>query len=228
MKTIIVTGTPGTGKTTIAKKLAKKLNYYYIDANKIISKYKLSEGYDRKRRTKIVDVKKLNKFLINYIKQLKKQNFDFFKNKKYMESALSSNVKNQRFLSMIENRFAIYRQARSTRTLTKSHIKKIINNKKLNKKNKQRFNGVIIDSHLSHYLPKKYVDFCVVTKCDIKELNKRLKRKKFHKSKIQENLQAEIFYICHTESMKRKHKVIVVDTTKGFKINNIAKQLGIK
>ena len=164
MKVICVTGTPGTGKTTIAKKLAKKLDFYYLDVNESIKKHKLSEGYDKIRKTRIVNIKKLNRFLINYIKQ--------FKN--------------------------------------------------LNKK----FNGIVIDSHLSHYLPKKYVDFCIITKCAIKELSRRLKNKKYHQNKIQENLQAEIFDICYNEAVERKHKVTVVDTTKGFNMNKILKQLG--
>ena len=42
MKVIIISGTPGTGKTTLAKKLAKKLDFEYIDINKIIKKYGLS------------------------------------------------------------------------------------------------------------------------------------------------------------------------------------------
>lgn len=38
---IAITGIPGVGKTTIAKALAKKLGYQYIDLNKlIIEKYK--------------------------------------------------------------------------------------------------------------------------------------------------------------------------------------------
>ena len=161
MKTIIITGTPSTGKTTLSKKLTKRLNFYYMDVSKIISKYKLSEGYDKKRKTKIVDVKKSNKFLILEIKNFKK------KNKKYR--------------------------------------------------------GLIIDSHLSHYLPRKYVDLCIITKCDIKELNKRLKKKKYHKEKIQENLQAEIFDICYNEALERKHKIFIVDTSKTKK--SIAKLL---
>ena len=193
MKTIIVTGTPGTGKTNLAKKLAKKLNYMHADVDKLISKYKLYEGYDRKRRTKIVDTNKLNRFLIRYIIFFKKNNisFDSFSNKKIIESALLT-------------------KARSTKTLKNLNIKKYLNTKiKLNKK----YKGIIIDSHISHHLPRKYVDLCIVLKCGIKELNKRLKRKKFHKSKIQENLQAEIFDICHNEAMKMKHKILLIDAT---------------
>ncbi len=170
MKTILVTGTPGTGKTAISKKLAAKLNYYYLDVNKLISKYKLSEGYDKKRKTKIVDINKLNKKLIKKIK-----------------------------------------------TLTKKFI---------NEKSNKKIKGIIIDSHLSHYLPKRYVDFCIVTKCDIKELSKRLKKKKFNKNKIQENLQAEIFDMCLNEARTRRHKIIIIDTTKGFNIDNIIHRMG--
>ena len=189
MKVLCVTGTPGTGKTKIAKKLAKRLDFYYIDVNKLISKNKLSEGYDKKRKTKIVDINKLNKVVIDIIKQIKKVN----------ESAPMS-------------------RARSTRTLTNLNIKKITLNKK--------YNGIIIDSHLSHYLPKRYIDMCIVTKCGIKELNKRLKRKKFHKDKIRENLQAEIFDVCYNEALEKKHKVIMIDTTKSFNISSVAKHMG--
>ena len=164
MKIIIISGTPGTGKTTLSKKLSKVMDFYYLDVNKLISKHKLSEGYDRKRKTKVIDVNKLNKKLILEIKNFKKQN--------------------------------------------------------------KKYNGIIIDSHLSHYIPRKYVDFCIVTKCDIKELNKRLKNKKFHQSKIKENLEAEIFDICYNEAKQGKHNIIVVDTTKHFNMNDLIHKLG--
>ena len=164
MKIIIVTGVPGTGKTTLSKLLAKKLNFYYLDVNKLISRYKLSEGYDKKRRAKIIDTNKLNNKLIAEIKNFKRQN--------------------------------------------------------------EKYKGIIIDSHLSHYLPRKYADFCIVTKCDIKELNKRLKKKKFHESKIKENIEAEIFDVCFNEAKHKKHNIIVINTTKPFNINDLTRKLG--
>ena len=161
MRVIIVTGTPGTGKTTLAKKLSKKLDFHYLDANEIIKEYDISEGYDKKRDTNIIDTKKLNLAL----------------------------------------------------------IKEINNHKKIE-------NGIIIDSHLSHYLPRRHVDVCIVTKCDLKELENRLRNEKYSKSKIRENMDAEIFDICLSEAKERGHKVLVVDTTKGINIDNISRKVG--
>jgi len=116
MKAIIITGSVGTGKTTLAKKLAKENNLIYIDVNKLIKQQNLSEGFDKKRDCEIIDARKLNDILIKKIKSSKKQ--------------------------------------------------------------------LIIDSHLSHYLPKKYVEKCIVCKCSLKELKKRLQKRKYAKKKI--------------------------------------------
>ena len=56
VKILIVTGSPGTGKTTVAKRMAKKLKADYIDVNEIIDKYNLAVGYDKERKSKIIDV----------------------------------------------------------------------------------------------------------------------------------------------------------------------------
>ena len=162
MKIIIVTGTPGTGKTLLSRKLASKLNFHYIDANRMIRKYKLSEGYDKKRNTKIVDATKLNKTLIMEISNFKKD-----------------------------------------------------------KKTK----GIIIDSHLSHYLPKKYADLCIVTKSSLKTLEERLKKRKYTKSKIRENLDAEIFDVCLNEAKEKGHNMLVFDTTEGISISKICNKI---
>ena len=153
---IIVSGTPGTGKTTIAKKLAEKLCLSYIDVSQLIKKHSLAESYDRKRKTKIVDVKKLNKILIPLIKE---------------------------------------------------------------------DNNLIIDGHLSHYLPKKYVDLAIITKCSLKKLEKRLKKRNYSALKIRENLDAEIFDICNIEAEEQKHNILVVDTTKRVDIKELANKI---
>ena len=103
MEVIIISGCPGTGKTTIAKKIAQEKEYKYIDVNKIIEENKLNEKYDKERDTNVIDIDKLNKVLIKLIETEKSP-------------------------------------------------------------------GLVIDSHLSHHLPKKYVDRCIITKCNLKEL----------------------------------------------------------
>jgi len=175
MKVIIVTGSVGSGKTTLSRKLAKKLSFNYISVNKVIKDNKLSSGFDKKRKCKVIDVKKLNEVLISLIRNYEK-------------------------------------------------IIKSIEKNSLNKKIKK---GIVIDSHLSHYLPKKYVDLCIVTKCDIKKLSKRLKKRGYNKSKVKENVECEIFDVCLNEAKSKKHKVVVVYTTKGIK-NKIFNPFGNK
>ena len=153
MKVICVSGTPCTGKSTLAKKIAKKFRYKYIDVKKIIADGKLNKEYDRKRKCYIIDVKRLNNLLVNLIKDSKE--------------------------------------------------------------------NLIIDSHLSHYLPSKYVDLCIITKCDLKILEKRLKKRKYNKTKIRENLDSEIFDVCLNEAKENKHKIKIVDTSKGVNIDKI-------
>ena len=141
---IIVSGTPGTGKTDFAKKLAKEKNLKYIDVNHLVKQHNLSEGYDKEKDTELIDIEKLNKVLIELI---------------------------------------------------------------------EKDDNLVIDSHLSHYLPKKYVDKCYITKCDLKELKKRLEKRDYSEQKIRENLDAEIFDTCRIEALEVGHDVEVVDTS---------------
>lgn len=152
MKTIIISGTPGTGKTELAKALAKKLSYKYVDVNKLIKENNLSDGYDKKKECEIVDTEKLSKFLIDFIKKSKQ--------------------------------------------------------------------NLVIDSHLAHYIPEKYADLCIITKCGLKGLKKRLEKKRYNKAKIRENLDSEIFEICLNEAIEKGHTILIIDTT-GKKINQI-------
>jgi len=102
---------------------------------------------------------------------------------------------------------------------TKKLNKEILKELKKVKANKPK--GVIIDSHLSHYLPSKYVDLCYVTKCSLKTLEKRLKKKKYSKDKIRENLDCEIFDVCLNEALEKRHKIKIVETDKKIIFNEI-------
>jgi adenylate kinase len=69
---IYITGTPGTGKTSIAKCLSKKLNLDFLEVNDLIIKEGLYLGYDINRDTLIVDDEKLSKRLTHKLNSVDK------------------------------------------------------------------------------------------------------------------------------------------------------------
>ena len=79
-------------------------------------------------------------------------------------------------------------------------------------KTKDSVKGLVIDSHLSHYLPKEYVDTCIITKCNLKLLKKRLEERGYSKNKVRENLDVEIFDTCRLEALEAGHKVKIIET----------------
>jgi adenylate kinase len=62
-KAILVTGTPGVGKTTVAHKLASKLDAHYVSITELIKKQQLIAGIDENRQTLVADTKKVSKQL---------------------------------------------------------------------------------------------------------------------------------------------------------------------
>ena len=170
MKVLIVTGTPGTGKTTLAKELAKEKKFLYLDGKEVIKNAKLDKKYDKKRDCAIIDERKFAAELIKIIENVKKNNKE------------------------------------KTDIIDKT-------NKIKNTQKNEKIKGIIIDSHLSHFLPKKYVDLCIVTKTELKTLQKRLLKRKYSKEKIRENLDAEIFDVCLEEAKEQGHKIKIVWTT---------------
>jgi len=62
-KIIFITGTPGTGKSALGKKLSRSLTFNYVDVNELIRANKWHEGYDHSKRTYIVDEKKASQKL---------------------------------------------------------------------------------------------------------------------------------------------------------------------
>jgi len=52
----VVTGTPGTGKTTFARMLTRELRGEYLSLGNYVTKHRLFRCIDKKRRTKVVDI----------------------------------------------------------------------------------------------------------------------------------------------------------------------------
>ena len=146
---IAITGTPGTGKSTFTKLLAKRINAIVLNGNEIIEKYSLQEGFDKRRDCNIVDAKKFGKACI----------------KEYLV----------------------------LRRLYKGH-------------------DMIIDSHLSHHIPKHYVSLCIVCRAKLSTLKKRLSKRRYKKQKILENMDAEIFEVCLQEAKDFGHRIIEYDS----------------
>ncbi len=89
-------------------------------------------------------------------------------------------------------------------------VKKL--NKALIKLIKESKENLVMDGHLSHYLPKEYVSNVVILKCDLKKLRNRLKKRGYSEKKIRENLEAEIFDVCYEEAKELGHKIEVIES----------------
>ena len=61
---ILLSGTPGTGKTTVSKILAKKINFKILEINEILDNDIIIK---KERDTRIVDIEKLNKKIMKII-----------------------------------------------------------------------------------------------------------------------------------------------------------------
>lgn len=193
MKVICVTGSVGSGKTTAAKEIATKKGYLYIDVNKVVCSFSLIEGYDNERECKVVDAKRLSGAVRKLIWEIRKHaggegNMD------------ASHIRHGR------GKKALRVDLRSI--IGASQLKKI---KTLSK-------GMVIDSHMSHHLPKGIADACIVTKCGLKQLERRLKNRGYSDEKARENLDCEIFDVCRMEATENGHNVLVINTTNNINI----------
>ena len=147
-KVIIVTGTPGTGKTTISKLLAKQIDAKYVPLTQHVTSNKLFNKVDRSRASKIMNLTKTR-----------------------------ANLRN---------------------LLLKEH------------------RTVVVDSHVPDIVaPKGVVKRVFVLRCHPKILKSRLRSKKWKKSKIRENLLAEILDACLVEAVAYygRRAVFEIDTS---------------
>lgn len=74
---IIITGTPGTGKTTVTKMLKEKIDGEFISINSLLEDYDLNLGTDELRGYKIVDTENMIP-IVNEIKDNCKKDLIIF------------------------------------------------------------------------------------------------------------------------------------------------------
>lgn len=143
MKSIIIaiSGTPGTGKTDVAEILAKRLGANLITIPLLLRKKQLGYGYDRKRKTKVIDEK------------------DF-------EKAVKS--------SIVKNK------------------------------------ANIVESHLAHLVKS---DSVFVLRANPAVLERRLKKRKWPKEKVRENVEAEMLDEITIEALQKNRNVYEIDTS---------------
>ncbi|MBI4015587.1 MAG: adenylate kinase family protein [Candidatus Aenigmarchaeota archaeon] len=138
-KIIAITGTPGVGKSTLAKILKSK-GWAVLELNRAVVRKKLYSGYDKKLKSYIADQRKINKYVKLWI-------------------------------------------------------------------GKQKNERIAVVSHLSHLLPTKLVSAVIVLRCSPIVLEKRLKKRKYSKIKIKENMEAELVGVISCEA-KQKHSAV--------------------
>ena len=73
MAAVIITGTPGTGKTTVSKIVSKTLKSQLIALNELIIQKHLYNGHDDKKGYKIVDMDALASEINLILKSTDKQ-----------------------------------------------------------------------------------------------------------------------------------------------------------
>ncbi len=67
---IVITGTPGVGKTTISRILAARLHWKHIDCGRLAVREGLTIRYDRTAQTHLVDTDRLSRVIGNTIREL--------------------------------------------------------------------------------------------------------------------------------------------------------------
>jgi adenylate kinase len=160
-KTFLISGIPGTGKTSVTKKLHDKYSYAFISIGDVVIAKNLYNEEDKNRDTKVVDPTKLNQF---FFKVLARQKED-----------------------------------------------------------------IILEGHYSDMIEHSSIVLAVVLRCHPRIIEKRLKRRGYSRSKINENIQAELVgdstsFMFEKEKMVQKSRIFELDVSEQT-IESIADQI---
>jgi len=73
MDLVIISGTPGTGKTTVSNKISEMIDVNVITLNELAISEGLIQDFDKKRDTNIINIDKLVLHVLKIIRELKKK-----------------------------------------------------------------------------------------------------------------------------------------------------------
>ena len=74
---IIVTGTPGVGKTAVGKLLAERLGSEFLSLGDLVKKQRLHKGFDRSARSYMIDEPAVKRMLKGYLKDYREKRIVF-------------------------------------------------------------------------------------------------------------------------------------------------------
>jgi adenylate kinase len=156
---VVLTGSPCSGKTTLAKKLSEKLRHPLVHLSDFVKEKKIFSGYDRKRKARVVDVKELRKKL----------------NQEYGKAK-----------------------------------------------------NIILEGHLLCEFPLR-ADFVFVIRCHPDALISRMKKRGYPKTKIEENVLAELldYSFVRAKENYKKAKIFEINSTERSADKNVALILDI-
>ncbi|EKF85403.1 adenylate kinase family protein [Methanobacterium formicicum] len=220
---ILLTGTPGTGKTTISHLLAEKLGCPLVDINHLVDEKHLYTGLDPEKDYKIVDMDALEGELFKVVGlqnavDLKKDSLkDSTKSsiKASTKDSIKSSIKASTKDSIKSSIKASTKD--SIKSSTKDSIKSSTKDSRNDSSkdfsiNPTKNSCIIIEGHLSHYFPQ--ADLVVVFRTEPTTLSERLRKRGWKETKIRENLEAEALDICTWEAHQiHQEKVHEVETT---------------
>ena len=71
-RAVVITGTPGTGKTTFSKALADHIGANYLSLTRLVVRNHLHSTTDPYRRTKVIDLERTRAFLTTFLAESEK------------------------------------------------------------------------------------------------------------------------------------------------------------
>jgi len=147
-RVVVVTGTPGVGKSKFSKLLAKRIGAFHVNVGEVALTEGFTLGTDLRRRSKIADLDRILRWVRNLIDEVDRD--------------------------------------------------------------------LVVEGHYAPIVvPKRHVRLAIVLRCDPNQLVKRLRMRRLARSKVYENVAAEILDVCLVDAVRSygRKKVCEIDTT---------------